>query len=1027
MKPIKLRIINIGPFVGEHIIDFTNLDNIYVITGKTGSGKTTILDCITYALYGKLPGSRAAPDRRYMRSDFCSTSDISSIAFDFSIVGKSYRVERTLPFNKITKKGTQKEEGETATLFSIGTQSNSVQTDLFSQDNGMTILESQKSLVDEKIEKMLLLSIDEFTRIVLLPQGEFATFLKQNSRDRKGLLLKLFPIEQFSRICENIKERKANYEAAAKEIQLQVNQLQASFNPETAEKEKKELEDSLLNLKVILDKYQKEISALMIEEQKLLDLCKKFDEKKAIEQKLLLLESQKQEIEELEKRVLFSFDAEKLLPLANNYTSFSSELEKNIADKAECTKQLEEFNAEKKALANEESTQEKNSKRLSELDMLLHDLQRCVKLQDDVNSFEMEAESLQQKATECAQELSKIYEAEKEFKILIECEQSIISDWEKAHIEIKKIAYKILLYKDASLSFLENAAIEAHKNANEILEAFIKEEREQKLFNTASTLVDLLEKDTPCPVCGSLEHPKPALQSKEILDIGEKITKQESIVKQATLVLDDYKRKRYTISGTIEESKKSLADSNVDIEPCKSSDECINKIAIHEKAHLEALEKHKKFEQDLHNVNTAKEKIKTNETLIQSLQEKNTALQIQIASKTASIEHTKNELEAVLKQMDGNSESILENINKLTLEKNHLTQECDKFIIRKKDNENAILILTEKKVYIEKNIETQKEGKESSETQLITALQNSKLFNCDKNSFSNDNIENYLEIIKTSVMDSNKKSNAQQNIDQYKNELLTLQTLQKKLSEEIKGNEEDIKAKESLITKTIEEKKQELEQSQNEFSNAQQRLAQITTLHSEYSIIIKREQEASAKCELYTKLYNILSGSNPKKIPLDSWILGMYLQEITIYANSRLKRMSNGRYALYLKQDAEGGNAHKGLDLEIFDDYTGKLRPTSTLSGGETFMASISLALAISDMVQEQNGGVQLDSMFIDEGFGSLDAESLEKALGILDEIRETRSVGLISHVESLKNRIASQIRVNKFASGSYIEIANNL
>jgi exonuclease SbcC len=153
----------------------------------------------------------------------------------------------------------------------------------------------------------------------------------------------------------------------------------------------------------------------------------------------------------------------------------------------------------------------------------------------------------------------------------------------------------------------------------------------------------------------------------------------------------------------------------------------------------------------------------------------------------------------------------------------------------------------------------------------------------------------------------------------------------------------------------------------------------------------------------------------------DAWILGSYLEEITAYANTRLERMSDGRYRIQVDEQFRKGNSLAGLDLEILDAYTGKTRPAGTLSGGETFMASISLALGLADSIQTRSGGIQLDAVFIDEGFGSLDETSLEKAIGILDEIRGHRMVGLISHVPELRSRIPGRIEIIKTQTGSRI------
>jgi exonuclease SbcC len=182
-----------------------------------------------------------------------------------------------------------------------------------------------------------------------------------------------------------------------------------------------------------------------------------------------------------------------------------------------------------------------------------------------------------------------------------------------------------------------------------------------------------------------------------------------------------------------------------------------------------------------------------------------------------------------------------------------------------------------------------------------------------------------------------------------------------------------------------------------------------------------RRDELSRGLAGYTALNKDLSGGNPHKKTFDAWMLGLYLAEVAAYATKRLERMSEGRYSLFLNAMGEGGRNRNGLDLSVFDAYTGKKRPCATLSGGESFMASISLALGLADSIQARSGGVRLDAVFIDEGFGSLDEQTLDKALTILDELRDHRMVGLISHVAEMRNRIPSRIEVVKSSAGSRI------
>jgi exonuclease SbcC len=188
-------------------------------------------------------------------------------------------------------------------------------------------------------------------------------------------------------------------------------------------------------------------------------------------------------------------------------------------------------------------------------------------------------------------------------------------------------------------------------------------------------------------------------------------------------------------------------------------------------------------------------------------------------------------------------------------------------------------------------------------------------------------------------------------------------------------------------------------------------------------------EEADSRCRVLTgkaqglrTLADDLAGKNPRKKPFDSWLLGLYLAEVAAFATRRLEKMSDSRYSLLLDREREGGRGYTGLDLIVFDAYTGKTRPCATLSGGESFMASISLALGLADSIQSRSGGVRLDAVFIDEGFGSLDEGSLDKALLILDELREHRMVGLISHVGELRSRIPCRVEVIKTGSGSRIE-----
>ncbi len=1026
MKPNSLQLTNIGPFVGTHTVDFSNLDNIYIISGKTGSGKTTILDCITYALYGKLPGSRSNSDKRYLRSDFCAKEEISCIHLDFTVNGKMYRVERTLPYSKTTKKGTQSEENESALFYEL-TKENDLENELFAALNTSILLESQKSKVDEKIENLLLLSIDEFTRIVLLPQGEFATFLKQNSKDRKGLLIKLFPIALFTRLAEKIKDEKSNLAGNLQEVLTQVNQLKVSFNPETANEEITQLQSTHDEIKKSLDSFQKNIAKLLIEKNTLVEIAKKYEDYINIQEQLAQLEEQSNDMIELERKIHYASEAEKIYPIASNYTIQLSDLSDNESALANCNAQLQLFENERAVLDSEENDQLLYEERLSLLDILLHELLQCLTYKNEIEESEQTQLALNSEMSACSKELTIINENNTVFAQYINDEQNIYHMHEKAIETVQTFSLELLLSQDGALELSEKQALDAYTNAKCIFDDILLQSEQQKLLHSASHLIDSLQDGVPCPVCGSIEHPQPASYENSALDLSERIRMQEKVVLQLDDVMKNYTKDRYILSGKIQEAKKIIPNASIAIASFKTSDEYSIHLESIEKKLEEAKNDLAVQEGTIKKLKEAKEKISLSEQRIQALETQKKSLEIQIAVIEATIDEKKKSLHSVLSKTEKSELSISERIESLNKEKETLLKKTKGFQERKKQTDSNVLIFNEKKLYLSNTISTLKEKIDSTCNELAKAIEASNLLSKKLELITKDTIAKDIDEIKKMIMSTDEKQRALKEIDIHNNETIRLKTLHENIEKELQGNEEDIQKKQIEVQQSIDVQQKELENLQESFTHVQSKMTQLETLQLEYKTTENRRKEIEHDYELYTKLHNVISGNNPKKIPLDSWILGMYLQEITLYANSRLQKMSNGRYELHLKQDAEGGNAYKGLDLEIYDDYTGKSRPTATLSGGETFMASISLALAISDMVQAQNGGIQLDSMFIDEGFGSLDSESLEKALGILDEIRETRTVALISHVETLQSRIVSQIRINKTISGSSIEIHNTL
>ncbi len=342
------------------------------------------------------------------------------------------------------------------------------------------------------------------------------------------------------------------------------------------------------------------------------------------------------------------------------------------------------------------------------------------------------------------------------------------------------------------------------------------------------------------------------------------------------------------------------------------------------------------------------------------------------------------------------------------------TKELNTYRKNREDAQNNYAaVIAEKEISLKQKSDYQKKFQESKH-QLDKTIESSSFHNVEE--LQNAFLSGEDETLFRNIID-------QWNHDVSENRFLQ-NTLQKNIeSLETQKKESGINENEDEIICLMDKLDAEQTEAEQAHEEAVSNLAALEKDAELLKEIMQKHETVSKEAHALNALSDDLIGKNPKRIGFDSWLLGLYLQEVASYASRRLERMSESRYSLLLNTEGDSARGRAGLDLAVFDAYTGKTRPCATLSGGESFMASISLALGLADSIQNRSGGIRLDAVFIDEGFGSLDEASLDRALVILDELREHRMVGLISHVSEMKNRIPSQIEVHKTGSGSSISI----
>ncbi|QTQ14253.1 AAA family ATPase [Treponema parvum] len=1057
MRPLYLHLVNVGPFCDEKI-DFAALDDMFLVYGKTGSGKTTIFDAITYALYGDLCGSRKKMAANFV-SDFAKPDEKSFVQFVFELYNCKYRITRSLPaVNSGGKRSAVELVFEKAR--DIGSSGKTGQE--FERVEGLL------SELNKKIESLIGLSINEFTRIVLLPQGAFAQFLKEGSNNRRETLSRLFPIDSYIKIMEMAKEKAAVFREKQKYLEMQSAELYKTLDAEKAAAEFSELSGEI----EILEKERSEIFSRIekksAETENLRQKLEISENAAKLKEEFLNLEAKKDRIKEFEKRLRSSDKAEKLFVFIDR--TRSAEEKKSASEnnfyKAEKRLEAEKKNyealeAEKNDIAALKKDMESGGKRKKEFEDRMEIILNLAAAKKRRNEALAEKESSENSVLNKKDDIRRLESdlifafgdsglgpvspenSVSENPIKFDADEVVMQFFHAAETAksesaaagktleaVKDLAQIQKKIDDAKTDTEQNQkSVSENKrlleNAKKCMDDFVAQKEIQEKNNYALALVPFLEAGKPCPVCGSIEHPKPAVVLPESLDIAEKILSQKKFIEKIEIENLELEKKssslKVLLKALTEQYEQSRKELQPDYENIPSYDEAL--------AAFEAANK------------------KSSDMI--AFYEKASAICSDIRRNKKQLDELKAsaaEFSKTFALFDGEV-SALE--RQISADKNISEGAEGKSGFRGEKDETALLLESEDLKLSIKNIEEKLINDEkivsSFEENFSNALEN---FASAKTSFEelkkvvcqakkeydeaflaqNENILksdfDSAEHVVSFILPLPQKEEIQKEVDRWKTDMHSAEVRLEDLKNAPDPEE---------LKKSLDAAKKDLDDLRNSYNafddDIRKKTEQKTNLESVIKKSVDLEEERVKLLQEgahYIRLSDDLEGhgSNIKKIPFDAWVLGMYFAEVVHNANPRFERISGGRYRFKI-QESSGGNAFKGLDLAVFDSFTGRDRDTATLSGGETFMASISLALALTDVVQEQSGGIRLDSLFIDEGFGSLDGESLDMAVSILQNIGESRMVGIVSHVESLLQAIPSHLEVVKTADGSHIKSAH--
>ena len=924
MKPLKLTMSAFGSYAGKNVIDFTGQQQgIFLITGDTGAGKTTIFDAITYALYNQTSGGER--NGNMMRSQYARPETETYVELEFLYRGQTYRVRRN-PDYKITK---------TLKNGKIREQKVPHSVELTLPDG--TVFPEKKNATDAKIIEILGLTADQFSQIVMIAQGDFLKLLYTKSDERKMIFSKLFRTDIYWKIQENLRRKSMEMDERIQENDRAFEQEKSRIIP-LPESEELPLDELVERLRERLKDALKEQN---LRRANVEELNKKITKYEEINKLFRSLEKIRQTGKELEARQAESKERRQQIENARKADKVLVAEQQNLRQQQEVEQSAQAIAKMTETLANDQEMFESLKTQLQESEAKQKreaaDIQKkMLALEQSFPSYEalQNARSEEQQAKKVWEDLEKTSEESFHKK---EAGIAALKEQQKQQEQVVEQTKKN--WEQTSLSASESA-----KHYEHMYEAFLKEQ--------AGILAENLSAGCPCPVCGSTVHPDPAKLS------DHAVTELE--VEQA-------KKTRAAA-----EEKRDLAYAAFEAEKTEKQ-----KLA-------QAVEKE---EADFVLAQTiAKQQRKEAEQNYVSLQK--TAEQIREKLVYPSLAEAKKQYAAMQKALEAAEQEIERKRQKVS------------------ELAEAMNTLKGQKLAEEENQKTAKKLAAKTEKEYAKLL--------EKSGFVSE------ETYHLAILPERSRSKLEREEKEYESQCLRQQSEQKLLEKQVSGKtytdttelNEQLKAEKQALKeaeKTYMELHTAYENDRSVLQNCAVYLEKGKKLESEDQVIKSLSKTANGR----------LSGS--AKIDFETYIQRQYFKQIIHEANKRLLTMSNHQFILKLKEEANTGRkTNEGLDLSVYSLVTDSERDVKTLSGGESFLAALAMALGLSDIVERSAGAIHPDMMFIDEGFGSLDAQSRQQAIEVLAELAgDSRMVGIISHVTELKEQIDRKLVVSRTDKGS--------
>ncbi|WP_026818064.1 AAA family ATPase [Arthrobacter castelli] len=1007
MRISRLEIQAFGPFAGREVIDFDDLSShgLFLLNGPTGAGKTSVLDAVCFALYGSVPGARQ--DGKRLRSDHADPATPPEVLCRFTASGRSFEVVRSPAWQRPSAraaKGTTPEQAKTLLRELV--------------DGSWEAKSTRNDEAAQEITDLLGMNAKQFTRVVMLPQGQFAAFLRSDAKDRQDLLQQLFGTERFTSVERQLLDDAAVAGERLRDAESDIELIAGKAADEAAKhldredvspgSEQSQLEGWLVGIEELVDNASQAAATARsraetarTEHRKLTDRLERFRKLQVAREAETSLDKQAAAHADRRERQQWHRAAELLHTRIQAMRSATASLEECTAATqwqrqavidhpltATAFTGNEPLSASDAIVENIEAAKAEIDARLAVLESQIpkeRELQdkenRLSALGAQESELASAADQVSRQSTDLDENIAAVAARADEKRERAGTVDQAAAEKERTRAVVAAIAERNrLLQQDEELSGrhqrLRRQQLDAKERWLELLRS--------RLEHAAGEMARRLEEDSPCPVCGSTEHPQPSEVPEAVRDSDQ----QEEEARQQQEQADSRVQEADQDLQAVRQQLAVLASQGGDADPTAAEAEAAAAASTAAEA-AEAARQQQELAGKL-------EALRAESTALNTRSQEISGELTQLRADAKSLQETVATLAEEIRAAKDGHETLQKRVAAL--------QECSRLMgqylegMRKEDTARKHLDAVAADV---------DEAVAESVFDSVTAAGQALLSHQEAGALDS-RIQDY-------------------EAEQHRvRAALCEESVVLAAQEQEAGVTAPGEAEVSRQGAAAEDTAATAEEAVVAHRMVQSSLEHLKRLHEELAAALETAGPVREHSRQLRELADLVrgTGENSYRMTLSTYVLAARLEQVAISATERLATMTSDRYSLVYDDSRAARNAKSGLGLQVVDEWTGQARDTSTLSGGESFMASLALALGLADVVQQESGGVDIETLFVDEGFGSLDEEALEQVMDALEGLRDGgRVVGLVSHVPEMKQRIPAQLQIVKGRNGSTVQV----